>query len=55
MKTREGLIPTVLGAVVAATGVALYKTKPIIASGVAGFGLAHIVLGGIDLVAHRKN
>ncbi|MGV8983335.1 asparagine synthase [Clostridium sp.] len=58
---REGLIPTILGAVVTATGATLsrnnMKTKnmlPMIEAGVIGFGLAHIVLGSIDLVEHRK-
>ena len=53
MKLREGMIPTVLGTVVTATGVALRPVIPKIAWGIAGFGLAHIVLGGIDLVEHR--
>ncbi len=56
---REGLIPTILGTGVVASGVAL-KTKmvkkntmnnlmPMFACGVIGFGLAHILLGTIDL------
>ncbi|MNI01940.1 hypothetical protein D3C73_548000 [compost metagenome] len=52
---REGLIPTVLGTAVTATGWALqgskYKTA---ATAVMGFGLAHVVLGAIDLVEHRN-
>ncbi len=52
---REGLIPTVLGTAVTATGWALrngrYKTT---ANAVIGFGLAHVVLGAIDLVEHRN-
>lgn len=62
---REGLIPTVLGAAV--TGVALTnrvldirkngidKTQvvPMITTGLVGFGLAHIVLGSIDLIQER--
>ncbi len=54
---REGLIPVVLGTAVTATGVALNaasKVNPAVAWGVAGFGLAHIVLGAIDLVEHRR-
>lgn len=61
MKNREGLIPTILGAAVTAAGTAAattkYKSKDtssMIAAGIAGFGLAHIVLGAIDLVEHRK-
>jgi hypothetical protein len=54
MKTREGLIPTVLGTVVTAGGIALRAAAPALGWGVAGFGLAHIVLGTIDLIEHRK-
>ncbi|CAM4395702.1 MULTISPECIES: asparagine synthase [Paenibacillus] len=52
---REGMIPTVLGTVVtAASGAALWKTKyKLAATGVLGFGLAHVVLGAIDLIEHR--
>jgi len=51
---REGLIPTVLGAVVSASGATLLRSKyKLIGTGVLGFGLAHIVLGAIDLVEHR--
>lgn len=55
---REGLIPTVLGtAAVTTTGVALRNNRsisPLITSSIIGFGLAHIVLGAIDLVEHRR-
>ncbi|MGH4140188.1 asparagine synthase [Clostridium sp.] len=58
---REGLIPTMLGAVVTATGATLSRSNmkkknmlPMIEAGVIGFGLAHIVLGSIDLVEHRR-
>jgi hypothetical protein len=61
MKTREGVIPTILGAAVTATAATAAATKfrskdttAMIAAGVAGFGLAHIVLGAIDLVEHRR-
>lgn len=54
MKVREGMIPTVLGTVVTATGIALRPVAPLVSWGVAGFGLAHIVLGTIDLVEHRS-
>lgn len=54
-KVREGLIPTALGTVVTATGLALRAAAPAsLAWGIAGFGLAHIVLGGIDLLGHRS-
>ena len=54
---REGLIPTVLGAAVTTTGVALRNNRnmtPLITGSIIGFGLAHIVLGAIDLVEHRR-
>lgn len=53
-KIREGLIPTALGVAVTATGIATSGMYPIIGAGVAGFGLAHIVLGGIDLLTHNR-
>lgn len=53
-KVREGLIPAVLGGVVTATGIALRPVGPAVSWGIAGFGLAHIVLGAIDLVGHRS-
>ncbi|KAF1084833.1 hypothetical protein SPSYN_02003 [Sporotomaculum syntrophicum] len=52
---REGLIPTVLGAAVTTTGLALRNVNPMVGWGVAGFGLAHIVIGTIDLVQHNSN
>lgn len=54
-KVREGLIPTVLGTAVTVAGLAAFAAYPITGAGVAGFGLAHIVLGGIDLATHRDN
>ncbi len=60
---REGLIPVILGTAVTATGVVLRAkdmkkrgmsrkdTKVALGAGVVGFGLAHIVLGAIDLIA----
>lgn len=56
--TREGLIPTLLGTVVTGTSLAtLPKIKEdkakMITAGVVGFGLAHIVLGSIDLFQER--
>lgn len=53
-KWREGTVPAVVGTAVTATGLALLPVTPLIASGVAGFGLAHVVLGGIDLFQHRR-
>jgi hypothetical protein len=51
---REGLIPTVLGTAVTASGAAMRGKYPMAAAAVVGFGLAHVVLGAIDLVEHRK-
>ncbi|MNM99927.1 hypothetical protein D3C76_709640 [compost metagenome] len=51
---REGLIPTVLGTVVAASAASMLRSRyKRAATGVLGFGLAHIVLGAIDLIEHR--
>lgn len=51
---REGMIPAVLGTVVTATAASLLGGKyKLAAAGALGFGLAHIVLGAIDLVEHR--
>ena len=58
---REGLIPTMLGTVVTAAGASLSRNNmkkknmlPMLEAAVVGFGLAHIVLGAIDLVEHRR-
>ncbi|WP_433946174.1 asparagine synthase [Paenibacillus sp. SN-8-1] len=51
---REGLVPTVLGAVVSATAASMLRSRyKMAATGALGFGLAHIVLGTIDLFEHR--
>lgn len=57
MDIREGMIPTALGTAVTATGYALKQrqgTNKMVANTVFGFGLAHVVLGTIDLVQHRR-
>lgn len=57
VKVREGLIPTALGTLVTAAGLALRnlnRVRPADLWGVTGFELAHIVLGAIDLVEHRR-
>ena len=57
MNIREGLIPTALGTAVTATGYVLKQKRgsnKMIANTVFGFGLAHIVLGAIDLIEHRQ-
>ena len=57
MSIREGLIPTALGTAVTATGYALKQKRgsnKMVANTIFGFGLAHIVLGVIDLIEHRR-
>ncbi|UJL46167.1 asparagine synthase [Virgibacillus sp. NKC19-16] len=57
MNIREGMIPTALGTVVTATGYGLKQnpgSNKMVANTVFGFGLAHVVLGTIDLVQHRS-
>lgn len=57
MNIREGLIPTALGSAVTAAGYAMKqqrRSNKMIANTVFGFGLAHVVLGVIDLVEHRR-
>ena len=58
---REGVVPTALGTAVTAAGIVMRavdmrkngmkknQVMPMIGAGVIGFGLAHVVLGGIDL------
>jgi hypothetical protein len=52
---REGLFPTLVGSCVTAAGYALRRSRfrPY-ANAVIGFGLAHVVLGTIDLIEHRS-
>jgi formate/nitrite transporter FocA (FNT family) len=57
MNIREGFIPTALGTAVTATGYILKQNRganKMVANTVFGFGLAHIVLGTIDLIQHRR-
>ena len=57
LNIREGLIPTVLGSTVTIAGYALKQsrgTNKMVANTLFGFGLAHVVLGAIDLVEHRR-
>lgn len=54
---REGLIPTILGSAVTAAGYAMKQmngSNKMVANTIFGFGLAHLVLGTIDLVEHRR-
>lgn len=62
---KEGVVPTALGSAVTAAGVAMRAMDmkkngmskkdvfPMVSAGIIGFGLAHVVLGGIDLIEHR--
>lgn len=55
---NEGIIPTVLGTAVATTGAIMSRNsrgrRDKVAWGIMGFGLAHVVLGAIDIVQHRN-
>ncbi|HWQ30341.1 MAG: asparagine synthase [Pseudomonadota bacterium] len=63
---REGLIPTTLGIGVTATAAALRlrdmkkrgmkkgSLVPMAETALLGFGAAHIVLGAIDMVQHKR-
>jgi hypothetical protein len=56
-RVREGLIPAVLGTAVTAAGYSMNqscRTNKTVSNTIFGFGLAHIVLGAIDLVEHRN-
>ena len=55
MTIKEGVVPTAVGTVVTAAGATLVarKISPVISAGILGFGLAHIVLGSMDLVEHK--
>jgi len=52
---REGMVPTVLGTAVTATGLAIKGSNPALGWGIAGFGLAHMLLGAIDLMEHSRD
>lgn len=57
MNFREVLIPTALGSAVTAAGFVMKQNRgsnKMVANTVFGFGLAHVVLGVIDLVEHRR-
>jgi hypothetical protein len=56
MAVREGTIPTALGTVVTGVGASLAAKRiaPMVSAGVVGFGAAHILLGAIDMVQHRR-
>lgn len=62
---REGVIPVIAGTVVTSIGSVIRGTEmvksgmrkrdlmPMVSAGLVGFGLAHIVLGAIDLNQNR--
>ena len=51
MHIKQGLVPTVIGTAVTAAGLALKDTIPKpYSSGIVGFGLAHIVIGSVDMM-----
>jgi len=67
MSVKEGVIPTALGTAVTLAGIAwdameMKKSHnnrngnvmPMVAAGVVGFGLAHVLLGSIDLKQHHR-
>ncbi len=56
MAIRQGTVPTALGTVVTGVGASLVAKRiaPMIAAGAVGFGAAHILLGTIDLVQHKR-
>jgi hypothetical protein len=56
MHIKQGLIPTVLGTAVTATGLVLRNSIPkMYSSGIVGYGLAHIVLGSVDMIHEKDN
>jgi len=50
MRKREGTTATVVGVIVSLIGYSLLDTTPVWGAGILGFGLAHVVLGVIDLL-----
>ncbi|MBK1810597.1 asparagine synthase [Clostridium sp. YIM B02505] len=66
MRIKEGTIPTLIGSVVVAGTAALRANElrkhgmrkkdivPMAETALLGFGLAHVVLGTIDMVQHHR-
>lgn len=52
---RDGIIPTVVGTVVTATGFALKNTDlpDSYKNGIIGFGLAHIAMGSAEMLTQN--
>lgn len=55
MNIKTGIIPTVIGTAVAATGVALKNTNlpESYRNGIIGFGLANITLGSVEMISEN--
>lgn len=55
MHIKEGLIPTVVGTCVLATGIALKNSNlpDSYRNGIIGFGLAHVFLGSVNLMTQN--
>lgn len=53
MRVREGVIPTVLGTAVVATGLFLKPVSKKVSWGITAFGLAHVILGTIDIIENK--
>jgi hypothetical protein len=51
---KEGVIPTALGTLVTGLGMSVKDNKPRLGWGIAGFGLAHILLGSLDLMDDKS-
>jgi len=54
-RLREGSLPTALGTVVTGLGMKIKKDSPRLGWGIAGFGLAHILLGSLDMIEERRD
>lgn len=64
MRYNNGVIPTALGIAATTIGATwdgiemkrkgIHDVAPMVAAGVLGFGLAHILLGSIDLYEHKN-
>lgn len=57
MAIREGTIPTALGTIVTGVGASMIAKHiaPKTAAGAIGFGAAHIVLGAVDMIQHKRH
>ena len=53
-RIREGSLPTALGTVVTGLGMKIKKDNPSLGWGIAGFGLAHILLGSLEMMEEKR-